>query len=423
MKLNEIIDLQNDILKYIPSKYKQYNIEKALTFYFMAYDRMTLFSFIKCALAPIFKYKYKISETRAGCNGKTLFFCGTGYMDRADQIKSLESVANLGPGYYLKAIYGNNVVHVVKLWRIFLWYYRIKNVCASSNLKWYISLLLYQSELLINDMIKLIEGIDVNLLITWCDVHRDDYLITKIFKNMNITTATLQHGHYGIHSDSGRLCFLNSESDFFLCMNYYTYELAMKLKLSKSKYIITGFAEDLERRKNIIKIEGKSGIYKSCGIALSSTSLVEENFVLLKCADILWKKYKIKSYVRPHPNCQIDMLKKEIDDSYIFITDSRADLDKFICGKDIMLVASTTVYISSLIYKLPTLRYAKDRCNDLYEGITSGVFYDLNGFEEKIDFILAHKEDFMNKQNEDRKKLFFDGDVKAQYINFIEGFQ
>lgn len=369
----ELTRISFEIEKYCPHKFKEYNISEAMSYNIMSYNYKSKMILLKMLLCPILKDDYKLYENSKDIN--ILFLWGSSYMERQDHYEKFKKVMSCCNNYsLLKDERGINFKNLFGIWRVFVWLWKYRKADINSNLKKYIVFLMYDQYCKLNKIKKIVDlSKNIKLGVCWCDVHLSDYLFVKYLQQKGIKTATLQHGMFDPDEYLYKLAYINSPSDYFLCWNKLTKNIAHKLGCDINKYIVTGAPQFIDSCNYSNCTITNNGFF---GVALSSYLDEYDNIQLLNNADEIVKKYNLKCLVRLHPSLEKEEYSKYFVNDNI-IVDNEKNFELYMNKCDFLLIANSGIYFNIIKNMKPFFQYDSGK-NKLYKDVKWNKYTSLD---------------------------------------------
>lgn len=166
------------------------------------------------------------------------------------------------------------------------------------------------SYIIVMDFINDIEKYDfgtANLGVVYCDAAPVDHIFVYYLKSKGIKTATLQHGVSSApqnidktYRDPGGIIFMNSNSDYYLAMNPFSKDEAVKSGVSTDKIKVMGILRYAYCDYKVNK-KNETGIF---GVILPGEGPAIYEYVaekLVEYANFLAKRLNMKFYLKYHP--------------------------------------------------------------------------------------------------------------------------
>ena len=366
-------------------------------------------------LISIFLNSHIYKETQS--NSETAFFFTPSYAGRMDHYNDFMAVTScvsnplIFNGNKQKTVFSLNRIIGIFYW--FLWLVEMKKTGFPLNYCMQLCNLMLQAYYVLEDVKTYKYNKDkLKLVVTFCDVHPCDYLITQYFNKLEINTATLQHAVF-FHGTQW-YCYQFSHSKYFLATNEYS-----KSEANKSRHL--GEVKVVGSMKAINSIVSNNNEKKNkntFGLALCGPTFAKQNKALFDYSKYLQDKYGFELRIRLHPVLKIDDYKKSFDllNNYEI---SKESVKEFADSCDFVILGATNMFAELITYNTPTFRIISDGIADIYEGIED--FYFNN--QEQLDKLIALKDDieeFQIAMNRVKKYLSPEGDIKELYKYTLE---
>lgn len=257
-----------------------------------------------------------------------------------------------------------------------------------------------------------------NLLVCYYDSILHECMLTLIFKELGVHTATLQHGQFNAWRENTfvncGLEFLASPSDYQLCWNKFARDEAIKCGWKESQLPVVGVMSNIGRKKERC-VKPYNNIF---GVVISHPSWEHENIEMIKAANILASKYNLRYYLKLHPNYKEDYFKDKVDaDYYIGNVEKGIDTLEYCNMVDFTIVGSTSFYVEMVYCYHDILKYSSLLPSDKYRDIFEG-----NIFHNSDEIINS----FQNLSSISKEKLFDylcgTSNTYKQYKEFFEKF-
>lgn len=212
-----------------------------------------------------------------------------------------------------------------------------------------------------------------NLLVTFNDSLVRECLLTLLFKQYKINTASLQHGQFNAwREDTIANCgleFSSSLSEYQLCWNRYAQEEAIKAGLKKEYLPIVGIMSNIGRSKE----RCSNPHNRVFGVVISHPYWDNENIVMIKAANLLAKKIGYKYLLKLHPSYALKSFDHIIDKNCIKGVASKViDTLEFANSVEFSIVGSSSVFAELSYFFHDILRYSSGKASDKYGPVPYG---------------------------------------------------
>lgn len=362
-------------------------------------------------------------------DAKLLFFFSDEYRRRNDLEGMFRKVADLcvdkdimTPGMLEKRF---DATGVKFLFFIPIWLLQIRRFRLSLQEK----LILISKIIFIKKWVEYLQRhIDPNkygLLMTLCDAHVIDNIITQYFKKAGIFTATLQHGWCtrslpdADNFNGIALHFEGFVSDFFLAWGEVAKARAIQSGLPANKIFCTGHPNYI----GVHKVQQKLFPSKTIGILLTRSiePYKTENINLIQIVNIIAQNYGLKYIVRYHPADSITDIREyeKIMHQEFFhgISNKDSTLEALIADIDFFIVGSSSVYAELLFLGAVSFRYTG--INDFYDEVQWGKFTNADELISIINDENIDKTKCMERVLQYGELLCGQGDIAENYRDFF----
>lgn len=205
-------------------------------------------------------------------------------------------------------------------------------------------------ELYFNNVLNEVKKNNFNekIYISFCDSYLEENLITQFMKNHNIITATLQHGQYRFIKEGLETTdvegYLNFVSDYIFVWGQATADEFIKANINYNRIIKVGALKEFTNRNSNI-IQNKD--YKIFTLILNGETHAQSNIEMIKVANEISLKYKIKYYIRPHPMNRLKKYIKYTNENYLGLIHSNTENNV-----DFSILHMTGVFVEMLSSRL-----------------------------------------------------------------------
>lgn len=343
--------------------------------------------------------------------GSTVFLFSNSYRSRVDHYKSFLSIVSLSknnitvvPGKR-KFKFHRGFISLFNKWNkqlSFLGVYERMFISACL-------MDVYSNYTFVEEYIKE-NNLDINQLVTFCDVHAIDSFITQMYNEKNIKTITLQHGVFT--SRGGTWALTASHSRYFIAMNQFTVDEATLVGY-KNTMIVAGMFASVNKeptKRNIERIN-------SIGIFLDTEIYRADNIKTLKTVEEYSKKYPKKFLIKFHPTSNID--------SYRIFTDAiencncigkEMNIFEFCNNVDLVIARNSSTLIESLQYCIPAyIIHDDDQIDDLYGNVNKLKFNNVDELHYLIDVQSINV--ILDQMKDARNYFCAEGNVTDNYKN------
>lgn len=197
----------------------------------------------------------------------------------------------------------------------------------------------------------------IKLLVTFCDAHPPDNLLTQMAQKNNIVTATLQHGQYRIlkkgNENADAEAYENFISDYMLTWGQATIDEFSRAGISADRLIKTGALRKFSFNNRIKSSLDK----KTFGVVLCGEPYRETNIAMIKLANDFSIKHGLKFYLRMHPRNPVDYYLKYANNSVLYGHSNAISDDDYAKIVDFSLIHMTGVFVELLSINSPIVMY------------------------------------------------------------------
>lgn len=376
-------------------------------------------------------YEYNIIDTGIERGKKILFFFSHMYASRSDYISIINNVTNLFhnrcnfTGRCVDNRYKRKVsiAGMKNLWLIPIWIFQMRKIPYSINLRLYLIADIFEAKRWFDYSKKTIKPEDYSALITFFDARLYDNILVQCFKQHNIPTATLQHGHFIASKTKARnmheldLCFEGFISDKMFVWGEYTKNEAIKNGIEPSRIQSVGCPKYIGYKK-----QDKKHINHLFGIVLDGEGAVncKSNIEMIKIANEVAKVKAIKYVMKPHPVSDMSVFDEFIDYNYLYRIASKSEsVEEYSESIDFSLASGSTVYMELLYLGNYVFRFVCDGAIDFYETIDWGIVKTADDFINLID-IYENNPRYVSEMNKKAADILCEhGDIGENYCKAI----
>ena len=247
------------------------------------------------------------------------------------------------------------------------------------------------------------------IVCVFCDFHAVDYFVIQYFNNLNINTATLQHG---IYDQKSYYHFMYSKSKYFLAINQYTMEIAADIGFDIEKINVCGPLKAIGQQEKAIQTNNNRVI----GVCLTGT---EDDSTIIDYISKIDNNYSL--ILRPHHISPLaDMTSIKYKD--IIIDDvKKHSLYDFSMLCDFIVTGGNSTVFSDLIGKgIPAVRIIVK--NDAYEKVEELKINKYCDLKDWIDLYYSNPDEIRKKVKENKKYFMPAEKVDYLYKTFFSQF-
>jgi hypothetical protein len=372
---------------------------------------------LKNVLSYVLRYGYQMNTNQ---KQKYLFCFTNSYGTRKDNISAFTKVKSLtvenveiNPHYHIRFSFKR----IVSIMLLFVWMSQTKSTKLPYKARWHFCNQILLAYIDSNEIFNMLSGIlpNIRLVVTFCDVHPVDYLLTHRFRRMGIPTTTVQHGHY----IAAGWPYGNSHSDYFLVHSEFARGQAIRSGLKPDNVIVVGMMQHIHEN---IELHEDSSCNSVFGVFLNGSSFEEkDNTEILAHANRLAKEFNLKYAVRYHPGLNRAAYIPLIDKSCLSDIDGNAgSVVDFARKIEFALMGTSTIFMELLRLAVPTFRLPSEE--DGYPTITE---FNFKSYEELVVLYNRLKDErqcFTETIIQTSKFLCPAGDAAPRYKAFFDRF-
>jgi hypothetical protein len=240
------------------------------------------------------------------------------------------------------------------LLKCFVWYKELKDINISMGKKVYIVSLIQQFYCNWIEIDRYLDKnrIDLKNLVSLCDVMpADSFIIQKANEN-GINTITLQHGTTTV----GQYLFTHLKCNWFLAINEFQKEVAIKSGVDASKIVVVGSIKGFAKN-NSIRISHNYII----GVFLGGPNLLDEDTALMEMVKKYSNKYNYKIIAKCHPGWGANKYPNRFFDWIEKVYEDEIDPIEFGKMADFTVDNGSTLFIECCAMMIPDFTYIHKR--------------------------------------------------------------
>ncbi len=337
------------------------------------------------------------------------FLFSSTYANRSDHKRIFDKAAHL---YKKKTLFLPKFTvtfHNLKyFFYVFTWFFCLKKI-YSSDIAIYFVRHLYAAYIDAIYIFLFMERYDIGCLVTLCDGHMTDGLITQICKLNHITTATMQHGFY----DKKCLTINVSQSDYFLGFGQYSYDLARDAEYDISKFRKVGMPHLINE-----SISDQIIVKDTKCFSIVSSGCIEDDEKLLLLTEKLVLKDGYRRIIKLHSGVNIKSYQYRWLPDDLVIMEEKNIYDLINVTDFSIITGGSTVFIEYIVKLFPALLFINKW--DYYENIEWFKVRDITEIDNFI-FELNHNAQNIRKKMINIREYFTEiQDVSKKYINVYQ---
>lgn len=413
---NEIIELRNSLNDKVFKGLEDYNVGTILTvpLFSMDYEDNSNINLLKYMIKLCFLWDYKEDVDKQ----EIVYFRSVDYINASNYQKMFSSMIKaVGTGMQIDAIkqvrIDVNCFKYIGLYKI--WKKTISQINRNKEKAEYLALHLIRAYIELKKFMRIVKDAGNHIVVTFCDVHPVDAIITQYVNLNGGTTVTLQHGHFNA-MDRGWV-FNQSKSDYFLLHGEYAKKEAMQSEHDEKGLVPVGMLNFIGVERKDFNLDRSN---QNFALILNGPGAKEDNEGFILCANEFARVHNMKYIVRAHPavpvetyesiidkNCMLEVSKKEESISTLF------DRVQFV------MVGNSTVFIEALYLGKLVFRYA-GISQDIYERIKWCQFSSVEELNVIYDSKISDLNLLKKRVSETTAQLCQDGDIGINYKKFFE---
>lgn len=295
------------------------------------------------------------------------------------------------------------------------WKKTITSLYSDNKISHFLTLHLLKAYIELEKLKSIVDNWNDSIIVTFCDVHPVDAIVTQYVNRNGGTTVTLQHGHFNA-KDRGWV-FNQSLSDYFLLHGECAKMEALESEHKKDGLIPVGMM-------NFIGINRKKADFdvnnKCFALILNGPGAMEDNEEFIRCANKFAKAHNMTYILRGHPAIALETYESIINDDYLErISNKQETIENLLQKVQFVMVGNSTVFIESLYLGKLTLRYV-GKSQDIYEKIKWCVFHNMDELNKLYERSIADVDGLKRKINDTTKWLCSDGNIGENYRKVFE---
>jgi len=342
---------------------------------------------IKKAVKRILRFAF-FSNAEFEIHGtpETLFLMNNLLRRREDFQSSFRNVVELSENnlyMYFSDKFRLNLAGLFSVTELIMWNRQLKIVFRSVSDRMYYIGYIYEAylEYILFEKYCRKHYLEIDKLVSICDVHLTDCYFTQKFNMQNKKTITLQHGT--MCSVFNAWAFIGSHSDYFIANSRFTLSEG-RIAGYKHNMIVVGLFSYVNKQKREKQFCHKIEII---GVLVDGDGFRADNLRTISTMASYCEMFNKKLLVKLHPLCDIDIYQKEFNDARIVkFVEKKKTLNQFLEMIDIAVVRNSTTLIEAIQYGVPTdILNDKYQIADAYRNVNILKFSDEKEFHDLID--------------------------------------
>lgn len=258
------------------------------------------------------------------------------------------------------------------------------------------------------------------ILISFCDAHPEDNLLTQLFKNNDKKTLTLQHGQYRVLS-SGNInadveAYENFISDYLLAWGEATLDEFKKAGIESSRIKVVGALKEFSFNDKMKVTKNSTEVF---GVILDGETYRKSNINMIKVANKISEELNMKYIIRLHPNNNKKIYEKFKNNKCKEVTKINNE-KKYINMIDFNIIHMTGVFIELLSYNSPFFLYDDIYMEEIFKISEMVSFVKYKDFKEKYNFYKKNKNKYLKILQDNYLYFNNNQNIELNYINVIK---
>ncbi len=388
------------------------NIKCGSAFYYVINDWKINCNILK-SCARIFRSAF-INRMKIIGKGQHIgFLFSNTYTSRSDYRKWFTGISDLVEDKFI-ICKGQNLSFMGLKYILYMpQWFKIFSKLYSAKEAFYYTSVLYTAFCDYKNIINIIMQKEIKLLVTFCDLHSVDSLITQYCNLHTIPTATLEHGIY-----LGGPNFYFSYSDYFLGYGEFVYRQALLSNVSEKKFIKVGMPQLISE-----EIPKELSQNENCiiGIIFNGSNLTEEDERMTKVVMEYAQKCGYEIYIKLHPASSKSNYKRMEWDRIKKIYSSEISVVEFGRLVEFTVISASTVFIEYCVHLLPVFLYKSQ--SRVFDNETWCKFTTSKELEDLVTCYRSDKDSYQRKMD-DRRRYFTEiDDISNKYYDFFKEYE
>ena len=413
---SEVIGLRNRLNDIVFKELEGYKVGTILTVPLFSIDSEdnSNINLLKYMIKLCFLWDYKKDVDKQ----QIVYFKSVDYVNALNYQKMFSAMIEaVGAGMQIDAIkrihIGENFFKYMALYET--WKRTIFEVNKNREKATFLALHLIRAYIELEKFKRLIKDVEEHIVVTFCDVHPVDAIITQYVNLNGGITVTLQHGHFNA-MDRGWV-FNQSKSKYFLLHGEYAKQEALQSDHYEEGLVSVGMMNfiGVERKDFSIDLSNRN-----FALILNGPGAKEDNEGFIMCANEFARAHNMKYIVRAHPAVPAEMYEAIIDKNYMFEVSRKDESIKNLFDRvQFVMVGNSTVFIEALYLGKLTFRYA-GISQDIYEKVNWCRFCNIVELSEVYESSISDLDLLKEKVSDTIAQLCQDGNIGKNYKEFFE---
>jgi hypothetical protein len=260
---------------------------------------------------------------------------------------------------------------------------------------------------------------DYKLLVSFCDAHGIENLLTQIAKDSNVLTATLQHGQYRMlkreTENENVEVYENFISDYLFAWGMKTREEFVKGGIESNRIKLVGALKPFSNNSKMKPHEVKNVF----GVVLDGNINHESNLLMIDYANYLAEKHSLKFVLRMHPKNNPNNYIPKCKSQYLLKTITGIENYEYANLVDFSLVHMTGVFVELLSVNSPMLLMHDNYLEEIFM-LKDSTFSSRQMLDERYEFLIHNIKEFADMQYLEYRKFNEEGDIETNYKYAVE---
>lgn len=413
---NEIIELRNCLNDKVFKGLEGYNVGTILTvpLFLMDSEDGSNINLLKYVIKLCILWDYKEDADKQ----EIVYFKSVDYLDASNYQKMFSSMIKaVGAGMRVDAIrrihLDVNCFKYIGLYRI--WEKTIFRINRNKEEAKFLTLHLLRAYIELEKFMRIVKDVGNHIVVTFCDVHPVDAIITQYVNLNGGTTVTLQHGHFNA-MDRGWV-FNQSRSDYFLLHGEYAKQEAIQSEHNEKGLVPVGMLNFIDVGRRDFELDRSN---RNFALILNGPGAKEDNEGFILCANEFARVHNMKYIVRAHPAVPVERYESIIDKNCMLEVSKKEESISTLFDKvQFVMVGNSTVFIEALYLGKLAFRYA-GISQDIYERIKWCRFSNAEELNRVYNSNISDLNLLKKRVSDTVAQLCQDGDIGKNYKKFFE---
>ena len=375
-------------------------------------------------------YSYTFEDKK----GQILFFYSHVHADRSDYFDFFSKVASCTKDSYIVKGYPKKQSFILLFFRNLFYIYKWKKELLPLKVN-----SIYE-EMIILTLLRCINWKDIiksnkkvlsqySGVVTVFDILPEEYMLVSFFRNHNLPSSTMQHGHFmkkqWISNDSFTtgFAFHYSLSEYFLAWGELTKQYAFESGMEANRIKLLGCPKFID----YVPIEHNKdpNSQKVFGLLLEggNGAIIERfNMEMIRICTHFAQKNGLNLLIKKHPSWSIDYAMNEIApfQTIVEIADNRMSITDFSNKVSFSISSSSSVYAELLIIQSVVFRFTAPYFIDRYSGIKYGEFHNEEELQSYYDELKFNRDSVIEKMKRNSDTISPTTGIRERYEQFFK---